>query len=75
MANQINRESLKTSLEDRYGKSKVGGAFDAKSAGVKFTDGIANDFADGFTRGGKNSKLPKKDSSYLKGHSTQKYKG
>ena len=74
MANPTDRQSLTLNMEDRYKKSKAGGAFDAKSAGKTFTDGIPNDFADGFTKGGKNTGLPKKDSMLLKGHNTQKYK-
>ena len=74
MANPTDRQSLTLNMEDRYTKSKAGGAFDAKSAGEKLTDGIPNDFADGFTKGGKNTGLPKKDSSFLKGHSIKKYK-
>lgn len=75
MANPTDRQSLTLNMEDRYNKSKAGGAFDAKSAGEKLTDGIPNDFADGFTKGGANTGLPKKDSMFLKGHNTQKYKG
>ena len=75
MANPTDRQSLTLNMEDRYNKSKAGGAFDAKSAGEKLADGIPNDFADGFTKGGANTGLPKKDSMFLKGHNTQKYKG
>ena len=75
MANPTDRQSLTLNMEDRYKKSKAGGAFDAKSSGEKLTDGIPNDFADGFTKGGANTGLPKKDSMFLKGHNTQKYKG
>ena len=67
MANPTDR----LSMEDRYKKSNAGGAFDAKSAGKKLTDGIPNDFADGFTKGGVNTGLPKKDSIFLKGHDKQ----
>lgn len=73
MANSNDKTSL--NLEDRYNSSACGGAFDAKSVGSKFTDGIANTFANGFTRGGSNTNLPKKDSIFLQGHSTKKYKG
>lgn len=72
MANS-NKTSL--NLEERYNSSACGGAFDAKSVGVKFADGLANAFADGFTRGGTRTNLPKKDSIFLQGHSTKKYKG
>ena len=75
MANPTDRQSLTLNMEDRYNKSKAGGAFDAKSAGEILHDGIPNDFADGFTKGGANTRLPKKDSMFLKGHNTQKYKG
>ena len=67
MANPTDR----LSMEDRYKKSNAGGAFDAKSAGKKLWDGIPNDFADGFTIGGANTRLPKKDSIFLKGHDKQ----
>ena len=60
MANPTDR----LSMEDRYKKSNAGGAFDAKSAGKKLWDGIPNDFADGFTKGGVNTGLPKKDSIF-----------
>lgn len=62
-------------LEQRYEKSSCGGAFDAKSVGKVTVDGLPNDFADGFTVGGKNTNLPKKESIFLKGHSNKKYKG
>ena len=55
MANPTDR----LSMEDRYKKSNAGGAFDAKSAGEKLTDGIPN------------TGLPKKDSIFLKGHDKQ----
>ena len=71
MANPTDR----LNMEDRYKTSKAGGAFDAKSAGKTFVDEIKNDFADGFTKGGEKTGLPKKDSMFLKGHNTQKYKG
>ena len=73
MANPTDRQSLTLNMEDRYNKSKAGGAFDAKSAGKTFTDGIPNDFADGFTKGGLKTRLPKKDSMFLTGHNTKKY--
>jgi hypothetical protein len=62
-------------MEERYAKSSCGGAFNAKDAGKSTVDGIANEFADGFTVGGKNTNLPKKESMFLKGHSNKKYKG
>ena len=71
MANPTDR----LNMEDRYKTSKAGGAFDAKSAGKTFVDGIPNDFADGFTKGGVTTLMPKKDSMFLTGHNTQKYKG
>ncbi len=70
MANPTDR----LNMEDRYKTSKAGGAFDAKSAGKTFVDEIKNDFADGFTKGGEKTGLPKKDSMFLKGHNTQAYK-
>jgi hypothetical protein len=75
MAEQIERKSLVTTLESRYNNGHVGGAFDAKSAGRDYGDFSENSFADGFTRGGKNTNFPKKESIFLKGHSTEKYKG
>jgi hypothetical protein len=69
------RKSLDVNLEERYADQKVGGAFDAKKAGQTFSDALNNEFADGFTKGGQNTNLPKKESSYLQGHSTRKYKG
>lgn len=70
-----NKQSANMTLEQRYEKSSCGGAFDAKSAGKITVDGFSNEFADGFTVGGKNTNLPKKESIYLKGHSNKKYKG
>ena len=67
MANPTDR----LNMEDRYKTSKAGGAFDAKSAGETFVDKIKNDFADGFTKGGEKTGLPKKDSMFLKGHDKQ----
>ena len=72
--NDVDKKCVALDMEDRYKKCTAGGAFDAKSAGKTFTDGIPNDFADGFTKGGANTGLPKKDSMFLKGHNTQKYK-
>jgi len=72
---QIERKSIVTTLEERYAKSSCGGAFNAKDAGRVTVDGISNEFADGFTLGGKNTHMPKKESIFLKGHSTKKYKG
>lgn len=77
MPNPIQRQSLNTPLEQRYKTSKSGGSFNAKTAGTPSgkVDFLPNDFANGFTSGGNNTNLPKKDSSYLKGHNTRKYKG
>jgi hypothetical protein len=71
----MERPSLTLTLEERYAKSSCGGAFDAKAAGKATVDGIPNEFADGFTVGGKNTNFPKKESVLLKGHSNKKYKG
>lgn len=71
------RPSVGTTLEERYSSQKVGGAYDAKSAGGSkptTVDAFSNQFADGFTIGGKNTNFPKKNSSLLEGHSTEKYK-
>lgn len=75
MAQQIERKSLVTTLEERYKNGTAGGAYDAKSAGKEFTNSFDDSFADGFTRGGKSTNFPKKESIFLKGHSTEKYKG
>jgi hypothetical protein len=72
---QTDRKSLVTTMEERYAKGTCGGAFDAKAAGKVTADGFSNDFADGFTKGGKDTGLPKKESMFLKGHSNKKYKG
>lgn len=69
------RPSLDTNLEKRYEAQRAGGAFDAKTAGDATVDTFGNTFADGFTKGGVNTNLPKKDSSYLQGHTTRKYHG
>jgi hypothetical protein len=69
----IERTSLTTDLLDRYNKQSVGGAFDAKQAGKSFVDDFPNTFADGFTKGGANTNLPKKDSDYVRGLDTTKY--
>ena len=74
MPTPIDRESTDTNLATRYEKQRCGGAYDAKQAGVVESDAFNNEFADGFTKGGKDTKLPKKDSSYLQGHTTKKYK-
>ena len=73
MPTPIERTSLTTDLFDRYNKQSVGGAFDAKDAGKVFTDDFQNTFADGFTKGGQNTNLPKRDSQYVNGLSTVKY--
>jgi hypothetical protein len=67
------RESLNKSLEQRYADQRAGGAFDAKTAGDAVVDDFSNEFADGFTKGGQNTNLPKKDSSLVKGLDTRKY--
>ena len=71
---QTERKSLTTTLEDKYNNGTAGGAFDAKSAGKEYADFSDNAFADGFTRGGINTSFPKKESMFLEGHSTKKYK-
>jgi hypothetical protein len=68
------RESLNKSLEERYATQKAGGAYDAKLAGVAMVDDFSNEFANGFTKGGANTNLPKKDSTLVKGLDTRKYK-
>lgn len=67
------RESLTKTLEQRYSNEKAGGAYNAKSAGNAVVDNFTNTFADGFTKAGQNTNLPKKDSIYLKGIDTKKY--
>jgi len=75
MPNTINRESLNTNLEKRYKTQRAGGAYDAKIIPNALVDDFSNEFADGFTKGGANTHLPKKDSIYVSGLSTKKYKG
>ena len=74
MPTPTERPSLDTNLEKRYQDQRAGGAYDAKQAGTTTVDFFGNEFADGFTKGGEGTHLPKKDSLYLKGHSTKKYK-
>jgi len=71
----IERESITTNLETRYKKQRVGGAYDAKQIPDALVDDFSNEFANGFTKGGVNTNLPKKDSIYLSGLNTKKYKG
>lgn len=73
MPTPIKRESTVKGLEDRYATQKAGGAFDAKQAGNVMVDDFANEFADGFTKGGQNTNLPKKESQYVKGLDTTRY--
>lgn len=73
MPNPVERPSLKTDLASRYKTQRTGGAYDAKTAGTVFDDFMSNEFADGFTKGGRNTRLPKKDSAYVKGVNTAKY--
>jgi len=68
------RQSIDVTLEERYATQKVGGAYDAKQAGKNFVDDFNNEFADGFTKGGQNTNLPKKDSSLVQGLDTRRYK-
>jgi hypothetical protein len=80
-----NRLSLTITIEDRYRTEHVGGAFDAKSAGVPTKtlpvggigqDYFNNEFSDGFTLRAdspSNYDLPKKDSALLTGFSSRKY--
>ena len=75
MAIPIERESITTNLETRYKKQRAGGAYDAKLIPNALVDDFSNEFANGFTKGGKNTRLPKKDSIYLSGLNTKKYKG
>lgn len=73
MPNPVDRPSLKTDLASRYKTQRTGGAYDAKTAGTVMQDNMSNEFADGFTKGGRNTRLPKKDSSLVKGVNTKKY--
>jgi len=73
MPTPIKRESLTKGIEARYASQNAGGAFDAKKAGTITVDDFGNDFADGFTKGGLNTNLPKKDSSYIQGFDGRKY--
>lgn len=68
------RPSVETNLEKRYEGQRAGGAYDAKQAGNTTIDAFNNSFADGFTKGGANTHLPKKNSMYIQGHTTRKYK-
>jgi len=70
---QTNRESLTKGIEARYATQNAGGAFDAKKAGTITVDDFNNEFADGFTKSGLNTNLPKKDSSYIRGFDGRKY--
>lgn len=89
MPNPSDRPSLTTDLTTRYQKSKVGGAFDARSAGIQGgqnnpVDNFANDAANGFVLDKRNQIMVSdfKDvknnksgiSLYLKGFSNEKYK-
>lgn len=74
MPTPINRPSIDTDLEQRYQKQHVGGAYDAKTVNKVFADNMPNEFANGFTKGGKNTNLPKKDSMYLSGFSNRRYR-
>lgn len=69
----IKRDSLEKGIEKRYDSQKSGGAFDAKSAGNATVDYMSDEFADGFTKGGKNTNLPKKDSLMLRGFVKHRY--
>ena len=73
MPTPIQRDSLTKGIEERYVSQKAGGAYDAKTAGTATSDDFSNEFADGFTKGGLNTNLPKKDSSYVKGLDSIKY--
>ena len=73
MPTPIQRESLTKGLEERYSSQRAGGAFDAKTAGTATVDDFGNDFADGFTKGGLNTHLPKKDSFYIQGFDGPRY--
>jgi hypothetical protein len=73
MPNPVDRPSLKTDLASRYASQRTGGAYDAKTAGTVFDDFMNNEFANGFTKGGRNTLLPKKESSFAKGLNNKKY--
>ena len=76
MPNTLNRSSLNTSMSDRYSSMSAGGAFDAKRAGKPSpttTNYLSDAFGSGFTVGGENTSLPKKDSIFLSGHTTKRY--
>lgn len=73
MPTPIDRESLTKNLEERYATQTAGGAYDAKQIPNALTDDFNNEFADGFTKGGQNTNLPKKESMYVKGLDTRKY--
>lgn len=75
MPNPIERDSLTTNLETRYKTQRAGGAYNAKQVPNALVDDFSNEFANGFTKGGANTNLPKKDSIYLNGLDTKKYKG
>lgn len=71
----IKRDSITKGLEERYATQHVGGAYDATKAGTFTVDDFNDEFADGFTKGGLNTNFPKKDSQYVSGLDTRKYKG
>lgn len=73
MPTPTQRESLTKGIEERYVSQKAGGAYNAKTAGTATSDAFNNEFADGFTKGGANTNLPKKDSYYVKGFDGIRY--
>jgi hypothetical protein len=73
MPTPIQRDSLTKGIEERYASQRAGGAYDAKTAGTATSDDFSNEFADGFTKGGLNTNLPKKDSFYVKGFDGRRY--
>jgi len=73
MPTPIQRESVTKGIEERYTTQNAGGAYNAKTAGTATTDVFNNEFADGFTKGGQNTNLPKKESLYVKGLDETRY--
>lgn len=69
----VERPSLTTNLEERYETQPAGGAYDAKLIPNALVDYFNNEFADGFTKAGLNTHLPKKESEFVKGLDTRKY--
>jgi len=73
MPEPVNRESLTKGLEERYASQHVGGAYDAKQ--LTFVNFFNDTFAFGFTGGGTNTSMPRKDSTLIAGLDPHRYSG